>query len=145
MYKISISTDANFKRMVAKMRGLRGDLREGARRGLVRSVTHVSSQVLGSGRVPYRRGDLRRSILPFFDGLAAEEGDMEGGVGTDKVYAPIHEFGGAVVRTQAWGRKTKPYVAHYKERAYLRVPFQQAQGTIAAIFEQEMTKASEIK
>lgn len=145
MYEISITTDENFKRIMKKMGGLHGDLREGARKALVRSVTHVTDAVLGSGRVPYRRGDLRRSIAPFYRNLEAPSGDMEGGTGTDKIYAPIHEYGLAVTRHSAFGRPTRPYVAQYKERAYLRVPFQQAQPVIERIFTEEMEKASRIQ
>lgn len=145
MQSITITTDENFKKIITQLGGLHGKLRDAAKRALVRSVTHVSSQVLGSGRVPYRTGNLRRSILPFYEGVNNPTGDMEGGVGTDVKYARIHEYGLAVRRKTAWGRKTKPYIAQYKERAYLRVPFQQAQPTIEAIFAQEMEKATRIE
>lgn len=145
MYTISVTTDENFKKILIHLGGLHGALRDAAKRALVRSVTHVSSQVLGSGRVPFRRGDLRRSILPFYKGTEAKDGEMEGGVGTDKVYARIHEYGGTFTRNMAWGRKTRPYQVTYKERAYLRVPFQQAAPTIERIFSDELEKASRIK
>lgn len=138
---MTISTDENFKKILAKTGKLAGDIREAAKRALVRSVTHVNSQVLGSGRVPYKRGDLRRSIKPFYENIHSPSGDMSGGTGTDKIYAPIHELGLAVHRTSAWGRPTRPYVAQYKERAFLRIPFQESQPTIEAIFAQEMESA----
>ena len=145
MYTITITTDDNFRKMVKKMGGLTKEMRDAAKRALIRSVTHVSSQVLGSGRVPYRRGDLRRSILPFYEGINSPSGVMEGGVGTDKIYAPIHELGLAVTRHSAWGRPTRPYVAQYKERAFLRIPFQQAQPVIESIFTEEIEKATRMK
>lgn len=145
MYTIKIETDENFKKIMVQIGGLHGKLRDAAQRALVRSVVHVSSQVLGSGRVPYKTGNLRRSILPFYKGINTPSGDMEGGVGTDVKYAPIHEYGLAVKRRTAWGRKTRPYIAQYKERAYLRVPFNQSEPTIEAIFAQEMEKATKIQ
>jgi hypothetical protein len=145
MYTITLTTDPNFQKLLKKFGGMSKEITDAARKALVKSVVHVSSKVLGSGRVPYLRGDLRRSILPFYSGMSGT-GDlnMEGGVGTDKVYAPIHELGLAVTRHSAWGRPTRPYIAQYKERAFLRVPFQEAQPQIERFFHEEMEKAAAI-
>lgn len=141
MYTITINTDDNFKKLLKKADGLSAELRKALERALVKSVIHLHSAVLGSGRVPYKSGTLRRSILPFYNGLSGSgDSPMDGGVGTDVKYAPIHEFGLAVKRTSAWGRKTKPFTAQYKERAFLRVPFQQEQPFIEREFHDEIEK-----
>lgn len=74
----------------------------GAKEGLntyLKNLVKYSKNVFGmSGAVNSRSGTLRRSIKKS---IITESGDiLEGSVGSDVIYAPIHEFG-AVITAKA--------------------------------------------
>lgn len=67
---------------------------------------------------PRKLGNLARSILPDLTRYRANRAMY---VGTNLIYAPIHDKGGTIRphtqrRSQAFGRPTRPYSVQYKAR-----------------------------
>jgi len=120
--------------LVGEMDRLPQAFDEAIGRSLFKSVQHIRTASLQSGRVPYKTGTLRRSIT------ASVEGN-EGLVGSNLPYAPIHEFGGTFTRHSAWGRPTAPYVVTYKGLQYLGKPFEDSLPEVTKIFEDELSSA----
>jgi len=143
MVKIRVETDKAFENMVIKARGLTREVDEAARLAMELSAMATVSTIKSSGRVPRKTSNLMRSIRHRTHGRRI--GNLWAEVGTNVVYARIHEFGGPVHRTQAWGRPTRPYVAIYKERRYLRGGLQDSTHKIGQIFRRELEKATDLQ
>jgi phage gpG-like protein len=139
----SIETGPDFDRMVVKVAGLPTRAKQALADALLKSMTHIKSAVLLSGRVPYKTGTLRRSITTKVE-TSGDIADYEGEIGTNLPYAAIHEYGGTFTRYSAWGRPTKPYEVTYQERAYIRVPFTDALPTVQRIFENELGRVVDL-
>lgn len=131
--RYEITTDDEFKRLVEQLGETSSKFRKYMLLAMRKAVTHVRSEILGSGRVPFKTGTLRRSITTRVN-EGSGIGDLEGVVGTNLPYAAIHEYGGTFTRFAAFGRPTRPFSVTYKERKYLRQPFQEAQRAVHAIF-----------
>lgn len=97
---------------------------------LALSVDQSALEVMDQAKIlaPYKSGNLRRSItkaiLPSSNGLAQA-------VGTDVVYAAIHEFGGMAGRNRS---------VRIPARPYFRPAIAQKQSTIKSIFERNIAQ-----
>jgi phage gpG-like protein len=90
-------------------------------------------------------GRLRSSILTQ---LIPEPPKLIGEIGTNVVYAPIHEFGGTVIRGShiRISSKGKSFIvtahtATYPERSYLRSSLNEEFPKLAQIIERQLTRA----
>jgi hypothetical protein len=124
---ITIQTDENWHYLMQAIRGANAKVAQAIKDGLYASGLEVVRRA--RPKAPYKTGNLRRSITteyqPTFEQL----------VGSNEKYAAIHEYGGDIPRTTAWGRKTEPYVAHYREHAYLRRGLEESEEKIQRIFD----------
>lgn len=127
MAEIEISTDANWSLLMEAIRGANKETAQAIKDGLYASGLEVIRKA--KPLTPYRSGNLRRSLT------TAYQPTFEQLVGSNEPYAAIHEYGGDISRTQAWGRTTEPYIAHYKEHAYLRRGLEDAEPKIERIFD----------
>lgn len=127
MGDIQIQTDENWHYLMEAIRGSNQKVAQAIKDGLYASGLEVVRKA--RPKAPYRSGNLRRSITtdyqPTFEQL----------VGSNEPYAAIHEYGGDISRTKAWGRPTEPYIAHYREHAYLRRGLEESEGKIQRIFD----------
>lgn len=133
--QIIIEADGELEKIVKVFESSNENMNKALRDALFESLTLVRSASLMSGRIPYKSGTLRRSLTI---GMSVVGKGLEGSVGTNLPYAAIHEFGGGITRYQAWGRPTRPYVATYKERSYLRTPFSESAGLIQKAFDRHV-------
>lgn len=93
------------------------------------------------GNAPYQTGNLRRS-------LTIEQDKTSVAVGTDLVYAPIHEFGGTIrpksakfLRFQIGGQWVMAKSVTIKKRPYLKPAFEkQKMGRAIDIFTDEIDR-----
>lgn len=142
MYSVSIKTDKAWQDILASLNKKDELLMKHMNIALLKSLALVRTNVLQSGKVPYKTGDLRRSITTAIHGLSVDQ--LRGQVGTNLPYAAIHEFGGTYTftRSSAFGRPTKPftYQATYKARRYLRDPFAASLPEVNKIFMEELGK-----
>lgn len=133
--EIIIQTDGNLEKITKLFESSNENLNNALRDALFESLTLIRTASLTSGKIPYKTGTLRRSLTIAM--TVAGKG-LEGMVGTNLPYAAIHEYGGKITRYQAWGRPTRPYVATYRERAYLREPFAESAGLIQKTFDRHV-------
>lgn len=127
MSDIVIQTDENWHFLMTAIRGANQKVVQAIKDGLYGAGLEVVRRA--RPYAPHKTGNLRRSITteyqPTFEQL----------VGSNEPYAAIHEYGGDIQRTQAWGRPTQPYVAHYKEHAYLRRGLDESSEKIERLFD----------
>lgn len=127
MADIVIEPDENWHFLMQAIRGANENVSQAIKDGLYESGLEVIRKA--KPKTPYKSCNLRRSLTteyqPTFEQL----------VGSNEPYAAIHEYGGDINRTKAWGRPTQPYVAHYKEHAYLRRGLEESEGKIQRIFD----------
>lgn len=132
MADINVKFDGNWKTLLEAIR----DANETTKQHIADGLYAAGLAVIAKARpkTPFKTGNLRRSITTVTDITQAVQY-----VGTNEPYAAIHEYGGPVVRTQAWGRPTKPFIAVYKEHAYLRRGLEEAEEKIIKIFDRAVT------
>lgn len=94
-------------RLVEDMQAAPQSIQQGIKEVIMSSVLQVHSIAVKPGYAPYKTGNLRRSIT-FKVGEAA--GKVEGAVGSNLVYAAIHEFGGVAGRGHSVQIKPKRYL-----------------------------------
>jgi phage gpG-like protein len=133
--QVIIETDGELEKIVKIFESSNEKTNNALRDALFESLHIIRTASLQSGRIPYRTGTLRRSLTIAM--TVAGKG-LEGMVGTNLPYAALHEYGGKITRYQAWGRPTRPYVATYRERAYLREPFAESAGLIQKTFDRHV-------
>jgi phage gpG-like protein len=133
--QIIIETDGNLERITKIFETSNERLNDALRDALFESLQLIRTASLQSGRIPYKTGTLRRSLTVA---IKTSGKDLDGMVGTNLPYAAIHEYGGKITRYQAWGRPTRPYVATYLERGYLRTPFAESAGLIEKTFKRHV-------
>lgn len=142
MFTVSIKTDKSWQDILSALNNKDDLLRDHMMRALIKSTQLVRTNVLRSGKVPFKTGTLRRSITTAITGTRVE--DMKGEIGSNLKYAAVHEYGGdwTFTRSSAFGRTTKPftYTAHYKARRYLRDPYAASMTEINRIFSDELAK-----
>lgn len=131
--EVQVEGGENFKKMADLLGKMPDELREARGRGLFKSMTHIRSRVLLSGRVPHKTGTLRRSITTSVSVSAGE-----GRIGSNLPYAAIHELGGKVERFSAFGRPTRPYTATYKARKYISIPLEDSLDEVREIIDGEV-------
>lgn len=122
-----------------------GLVRQAVEREAIRLTRYVkeqklTGQVLKQGKTGHLRQSINYALTIQDQGLTAQ-------VGTNLVYARIHEYGGTVTvrehtrrMTMAWGRKmTNPiqvsvraHTAKYPERSYLRSSLRENEARIKA-------------
>lgn len=129
---ITIKTDQNWRELLGAIRGANESTKQ-----------HISDALYAAGlavvhkarpKAPYKTGNLRRSIT-----TAADISKTQQYVGTNEPYAAVHEYGGPVVKTMAWGRTVEPFVQNYKEHAYLRRGLEESDEKITKIFDRAIT------
>lgn len=130
--QIIVETDGELGRIAKIFETSNEELKDQLRDALFESLHLIRTASLQSGRIPYKSGTLRRSLTVAM--TIAGKG-FEGMMGTNLPYAAVHEYGGAITRYQAWGKPTRPYVATYRERSYLRTPFAESAGLIQKTFD----------
>lgn len=81
---------------------------------------------------PYRTGNLRRSITRRF---VPTSGGFAAAVGTNVVYAAIHEFGGMT------GRGHHTHIKPFNNQGYFRPAIDEKRVTIEALFDRFITRA----
>lgn len=133
--QIIIETDGSLERVTKIFESSNEKMTDALRDALFESLTLIRTSSLMSGRIPYKTGTLRRSLTVAM--TIAGKG-LEGMVGTNLPYAALHEYGGKITRYQAWGRPTRPYVATYRERSYLRTPFAESAGLVQKTFDRHV-------
>ena len=136
--EVIIAPDSNFDQIVLMIENGDARMAQEIKDALFESTLYVVDQIKSSPLMPRKTGTLSRSITYAINPDGSE-------IGSDLPYAYIQEYGGTYTfhRSSAWGRQTRPfsYDATYKEKAYLRTPFAEAQGRIEEIFDQHMTNA----
>lgn len=105
---------ARFGRMVNDMKNAKGAIQEGVEAAVYSSLFQVHSIAVQPGYVPIDTGTLRRSIT--FTLLNAS-GRVQGAVGSNLVYAAIHEFGGRAGRGGSVNIKAKRYLGRAVEQS----------------------------
>lgn len=133
--QIIIENDGSLDRVIKVFEGSNEKMTDALRDALFESLHLIRTASLTSGRIPYKSGTLRRSLTVS---IRLEGKNLEGFMGTNLPYAAIHEFGGKITRYQAWGRPTRPYIATYRERSYLRTPFAESAGLVQKTFERHV-------
>lgn len=136
--QIIIEADGNLEKITKMFEESPEKMNQALKDALFESLQLVRTASLTSGKIPYKTGTLRRSLTVS---ITAAAGGLEGQMGTNLPYAAIHEYGGKITRYQAWGRPTRPYVATYRERSYLRTPFAESAGLIQKTFERHIAQA----
>lgn len=126
----------------AELRARMDRMYPNAQKGLLDAVTrlavqlqrHVMQDKLTGQVLQVRTGTLRRSINQR---VTQQADSTTGQVGTNVVYARIHEYGGTVVRHSKKG----PGRAVYPERSFLRTAMHDMEARIKAELEKAVRKA----
>lgn len=105
---------ARFARMVNDMKNARSSIQEGVQVALQASLMEVHAIAVQPGYVPVDTGTLRRSIT---FALVSSTGKLQGAVGSNVVYAAIHEFGGRAGRGGSVNIKGKNYLGRAVEQS----------------------------
>ena len=110
---------------------------------LSESALEVQNKAKSPGYAPYDKGTLRRSITH-------EVKPLEAKVGTNLVYAPIHEFGGTIRAKKAkylrfkvngqWVSKKQVTIKPYNGRGYLRPALKDSSKYIIDTFNKNLKK-----
>ena len=124
---ITIKLSAESGRTIEKLKSLPNTLRK----ALVLSVDQGALEIQNRSKelAPYKTGNLRRSITKS---LIPASGGLSQRIGTDVVYAAIHEFGGVTGR----GHRTR-----IKARPYFRPAIKEKTPKIKQIFEKNIANA----
>lgn len=123
-----IKTDQNWRELLGAIR----DANETTKQHVSDALYSAGLAVVRKARpkAPYKSGNLRRSIT-----TAADISKTNQYVGSNEPYAAIHEYGGPITKTVAWGRTVDPFVQNYTEHAYLRRGLEESEEKIGKIFD----------
>lgn len=113
-------------RLDTLLKGLQGapaDIQLGLKQAMQASVLQVHSIAVKPGYAPFKTGTLRRSITFV---VQESQSKVWGAVGSNLVYAAIHEFGGFTGRNQSVYIKPRRYLGRAvdESRADIKRRFQ---------------------
>lgn len=129
--------------MVVHVGRLDKTLNEATRNALEFASIDTLRVIKQSGRVPRKTSNLFRSIRYRMHGTTLR--NLWSEIGSHLEYAAIHEYGGNIQRSQAFGRPTRPYIARYRERRYLRGGLQDSKASIGRIFDRTLQSAVDFR
>lgn len=116
-------TKARLDTLIKGLQGAPAEIQLGIKAAMQASVLQVHSIAVKPGYAPYKTGTLRRSITFV---VQEGQGKVWGAVGSNLVYAAIHEFGGTTGRNQSVYIKPKRYLGRAvdESRSDIRKRFQ---------------------
>lgn len=146
---MELEITVNDKSAVVKVEAMAENMFKNLRVGLQHALIHYRDQVVknitsGKYGIKTRSGRLRGSLETDIQGSGL---DLKGYVGTNLVYAAIHEFGGTIKAKRApflvfqiggnWIRKKR---VEMPERGYMRKTLETETDEILRIIAQELIK-----